>query len=549
MFFPGDCSKQNVFDDGQEEPGENIEEGDIIPSSDDNSSTGNRKRKRYDTVDETSMYMPMSPVVDKPSDDEDGDDSDDEPGYESIQPPRKKREAEWISSINDKDNFKPPLDQSTAQPERSCIICKYCVLGSGEIGNTIVQIYEENVGRYTLSRVYEIILDFWADFFANQDIKVYKIGQRSNQDIRGSRDPVMIVEPSPSPPSRTNPAMCLDKYLQKTSSSAEEDSVTSTPPSDLEIASGNSSSEGTLAESPPRVIHPEPLPPCPYYIETVPHVTLSDIHHHFTDCYREHNGYNIIFDQLNKMLDMQNIVYENSVYQRRKKQKEQAGQVDISGARTMAREALNQLEDIIQTDVTHVDGMLKKLGGSTISGGGITMARRRNTTDIKTSVKERETKLRKNMKQFKSLKEKVNKLYEVDTSDRKDRRDICINMKEATLIQSLGRSIISLNREVSSYRSKRGGTVPLAQSSREYYATLPFINKQQTGNDTAVVERRKNATIMGAYSTEAPTSSFRQAFPTEDTPSFGEYIPGGTGRRASDNAKKTLKKRSRFEMG
>jgi len=95
MFFPGDCSKQNVFDDdGQEEPGENITEGDIIPSSDGDSSTGSRKRKRYDTVDETSMYMPMSPVLDIASDDEDGDDSDDEPGYESIQPPRKKREAE-----------------------------------------------------------------------------------------------------------------------------------------------------------------------------------------------------------------------------------------------------------------------------------------------------------------------------------------------------------------------------------------------------------------------------------------------------------------------
>jgi len=554
------------------------------------------------------MYAPVSrePCLSPSGDRFVGISSDsEEEGQDEFQvtaPPRKRREAEWLSTMHYKDQFRPPMDEVSAISKHVCRICKYCVLGRGEIGDTIVQIYEENVGRYSLNRVYEIILEFWNDFFANESLRVYKLGALTEQqhcDARLSREQASPRSDPPTPRASSKKGggsggyngskrirgMCMDKYVTRTPMREGESDISLGEDGSGSTTGGESSagsSDGMLAESPERI---ETVQPSPYYMEVVPSITQSEVHYHFTNCYREHNGYNIIFDQLHKMLDMQNVIYNNSVYLRKVRQEngmfggETANKhLNIAAARSTARQTLKALEETIQDDVEHVDGLLKTMNGSTVSGHGITLTRREASAEMKTAIKGREAKLKQSIAQYEKLMDQIDKLYETETTDRgatkagESERDLCINMKEAALIQSLGKTIISLNREVSHYRTRRtsgaaasAGGVPIGQSSRDYYNNLPFLTKTTTSNDVAANTRRRNAILGPASVSSTSTTTNAASMETlnihsqlftggdaSSAPTTKEYVPGGTGKRVADlsgpNSKRSAKSRSRFDV-
>jgi hypothetical protein len=508
--------------------------------------------------------------------------------YQPVTPPSSIRMAAWRRYMYARDGFREPFDETTTStdtdPAGMCMICYYSVMGSGEIMQTIMQIYNDNIGFVNVAQVYRIIMDYWNKCVAGGIIDIEE--EEEDEDTCGNTD---ALDDSGSEAEEVNEEEEEEEEEEDDDESDDDDGDSDTSQAEECNDEDLSNTETPTSKLPP-VSEPEHL---------IPRIKMAGIDYHFTHCYREQNGHRLIFDQMHKLIEIQDTIFQNGLFCKRLKvgttedpiafalNTVEGGTSTLLSATpspseiSLGKDILSELGNKIQEETIHITELQKQIRKMEASTGVHSKDTKQLMQFLKSSSDEKESHLKIAIRRFETMSKRL-AMIDLGTSSppsaqsgQPSGEEICVKMREAILVQSLGRSVISLLDKMGNYQRKRTH-VPFGQTAEEYYRNVSFSNSLPTSNDQMVVKnRQRNFQSANTHLTpkllnmtnelykvnphSSSTSSGTRFNPEggdTDDGNTGEFKVGGTAvrnrefssYRQSRRPDKPLRKRSRIEV-
>jgi hypothetical protein len=505
--------------------------------------------------------------------------------YQPVTPPSSIRMTAWRRYMYARDGFREPFDETATStdtdPAGMCMICYYSVMGSGEIMQTIMQIYNDNIGFVNVAQVYRIIMNYWNKCVAGGKIDA----EEEEEEVCDNTDTLI---------DSGSEAEEVNEEEEESDDDDDDDDNDDDDDSDGSQAEECSDEDLSNTEKPtpkpPPVSEPEHL---------IPRIKMAGIDYHFTHCYREQNGHRLIFDQMHKLIEIQDTIFQNGLFCKRLKvgttedpiafaQDTVEGRVpkplstpSSPSEISLGKDILSELGNKIQEETIHITELQKQIRKMEASTGVRSKDTKQLMQFLKSSSDEKESHLKIAIRRFETMSKRLS-MIDLDTSltpstqsGQPSGEEICVKMREAILVQSLGRSVISLLDKMNNYQRKRTH-VPFGQTTEEYYRNVSFSNSLPTSNDQMVVKNRqrnfqsanthltpKLLNMTGELYKVNPHSSstssgtqFNQGGGEADDGNTGEFKVGGTAvrnrefssYRQSRRPDKPLRKRSRIEV-
>jgi hypothetical protein len=320
--------------------------------------------------------------------------------------------------------------------------------GPAETQHMIIRIYEENLGKAADAYVYEVIVKYW---------NVY-VSDVNRKKIRKKRKRIFESEESSS------------------SSCSEDDE------------NDSDDSSGTCREEPIDLLSLSTCNADSTSSVEIPFINRSDVHYHFTNCYKEQNGTKILQEQMNMLMEMQKTVFDNGLFCKRRINNNNSSSTG-GGEGTAELELLkNDFEEITEKHDKMKESfsgsiqLLLSILGQIRSGDG---RRRFDDTDFYDDA----------VKKTKSFMSEYSALS--STRPRTPRQatqkghDICLKLREAQIVERLGKSIVSLHNRIMALEKAKCDK-PWGQSSIEFYANLNMQSEDETSVDRAVRKKRSS---------------------------------------------------------
>ena len=457
--------------------------------------------------------------------------------YTPVVPPSSVKQTAWRRNMHLNDGFQKPLETSgSAEQMRTgvvCTICRFSVLGTGDIMQTIMKIYNDNIGFINVVHVYRAILSYWNKYVAGQFVILDDSDEHDSETSRGSekrkrRDKESEVDGEEEDE---------DDGDEEASESEDEDSNLSSGDDDVDDEeeeehvermnidessrgsgeevelSESDDSDGFETSSSERELESDSDSESESDEEEsnlcrIPRIKTSEIDYHFTHCYREQNGQRLIFEQMHKLLEIQEVIFQNGVFCKRSKvsSSSSAGSsgcippVDTESIH-MAQRVLSEMASTIQQETMHLVQLKEEIEKyQKPRRKKLRKTERKIIHGLASTIAEKETNLQTVMIRYENLNKELKELETRRTMSRNggsgvngfnETSDICVKMREVMLVQSLGKTIISLLDKMANYQ-KRQGQVPFGQTTEEYYRSVPLMNHHATANDKSVIRRRRD---------------------------------------------------------
>jgi hypothetical protein len=226
--------------------------------------------------------------------------------------------------------------------------------------------------------------------------------------------------------------------------------------------------------------------------EIIPNITPSIVHYHFTHCYKEQNGFNIIFKQINILSEIQQVLYENGVFYDvvveaeefpRPDEEETEDYEDDHGA------ALRGME----TQLSDLERNIEDMGRAMDSIDTTDAARdeHENGQDlscVKRILSDRRAKLERKFARLVDQYENaliVRKDRETDTNNCGERvfdaiepkkRQVAVNLKTVNVVKELSKTIITLLDKTTKYKSRQS-SIPAGLTQNEFFSVAPLLSE------------------------------------------------------------------------
>lgn len=496
--------------------------------------------------------------------------------YKPALPPGEKKKALARKIRYAMDNFFPPGDtgheDNSLHTEFECKVCKYLILAQGEYVEVIKKIYRDHTGFFRPAAVFNFIKDYWNQEFAGVYIQHEPPRSRTLSTSTNTQKDRCRKKSHKRRRQVDNNSQANTREYFSTGSS-EIDTITENDDTeDSDIAAFSMESSSGAASTSDQTTNTHNRKRKRYAHSTrgtlkVPEITASEIEYHFTECYREDNPKTMLIQEVQELMVMKSVIYNNGLFCKRVKSNnaingadllenqatQQSKQNDATLLSEFMAETVDVLKKVIHEDVLSIKELKEQ--------GRMISTKLKNESDMEELVlfmeiiKDKEHRLRCNIEKYEKLKnqslavkrlvreETVNTQYSnsglnqyLKDDDADSDEMLCLKIKETCLFQTLSKTIAQLLRQIDALNRGEQNR-PIGVGALEYYKTLGSMNHNITSNDKNIMRRRimdfaaakginRPSTVLSAFGHYCNQN--RKARDLADYERVGEFVSGAT---------------------